>query len=393
MDPLSVDATDAKKAADALVKHVTAPQRLLVLRGASRNDADLRIQRATTQGLLPERALSRGLVVATSGSTGRPNLVCLENDALKSSADATHSYLGGPGRWVTVLPLTHIAGIQTVIRSTYAGQPPFLAHFRHFRPDTFGSAAEEARAQTPSSVPLYCSLVTAQLAVLLDENPNSLRHFDAILVGGGFVSETLIRAAASLGVRVVTTYGMTETSGGCVYDGRPLPGTRVLADEDGRLLISGPTLMAGYLDEKAPWVHRENTRWFATSDQGGVLSDGTVQVTGRNDDLIKSGGVKINLTAVAQACRVDGVREAHGFPVPDERWGNAVGVLVETALDPQEVGPRVADAVRAKLGGPSTPRYVATTTAMPTTALGKIDRKGARLIGMNQIGQGDAWHR
>ena len=88
-----------------------------------------------------------------------------------------------------------------------------------------------------------------------------------------------------------------------------------------------------------------------------------------------------------------GVREVYGFPVADERWGSAVGILVETALAPQEIGPRVAEAVREELGGPSTPKYVATTESMPKTALGKVDREAARALAMNKIGQGDAWHR
>lgn len=395
MEPTVISASDTQAAVDSLMKHALNPMGPLLLCADGQDEFVQRLQQATDSKRAQNSVFSHCLVVPTSGSSGPSNLVCLTNEALRASADATNKYLGGEGRWVTVLPLAHIAGIQTVLRSTFAGHSPFIALSKHFSPTQFARTVEDARADTPSHIPLYCSLVSAQLSMMLEGgHAASLKNLDAILVGGGFVADGLLERASSLNLRVVTTYGMTETGGGCVYDGRPLEGTRVSSSVDGRLLITGPTLMAGYLDEKSPWVTLGGETWFETSDVGYVSEDGRVHLSGRSDDLVKTGGMKVNMADVARvASTMPGVRAAHVLALPDAKWGRVVVAVVETNLEPGVAGPLVVDQVRSELGGASAPRYVATTRELPKTSLGKVDRRAAEQVAERAISQGGAWHR
>lgn len=395
MEAIIVDTADTQTAVISLMEHALNPSSSLFLTAGAGEHLVARVLHAPTPQGEKNSVFSHSLIVATSGSSGQPNLVALTGGALKASAHATHRYLGGPGRWITALPLAHIAGIQTVLRSAFAGLTPFVALSKPFDPARFARDVQKARADTPSDIPLYCSLVSAQLQALLSaESPSSLQYLDAILVGGGFVENSLLRRAASAGLRVVTTYGMTETGGGCVYDGVPLEGTSVAEGEDGRLLISGPTLMAGYLDEVSPLVTKDGVTWFETSDVGQVDAEGRVRLSGRSDDIIKSGGVKVNLSDVSRASlKTPGVSGAHTFGFPDPTWGRAVAVVVETALDPNIVGPAVADTVRSELGTQSAPRWVVAVQKMPRTELGKADRDGVQRLAEAEIGQGGAWRR
>lgn len=395
MEAIIVDTADTQTAVISLMEHALNPSSSLFLTAGAGEQLVARVLHAPTPQGEKNSVLSHSLIVATSGSSGQPNLVVLTGGALKASAQATHRYLGGPGRWITALPLAHIAGIQTVLRSAFAGLTPFVALSKPFDPARFARDVQKARADTPSDIPLYCSLVSAQLEALLSaENPSSLQYLDAILVGGGFVEKSLLRRAASAGLRVVTTYGMTETGGGCVYDGVPLEGTSVAEGEDGRLLISGPTLMAGYLDEVSPLATKDGVTWFETTDVGQVDAEGRVRLSGRSDDIIKSGGVKVNLSDVSRASlKTPGVSGAHTFGFPDPTWGRAVAVVVETALDPNIVGPAVADTVRSELGTQSAPRWVVAVQKMPRTELGKADRDGVQRLAEAEIGQGGAWRR
>ncbi|MGX7824183.1 AMP-binding protein [Actinokineospora sp. 24-640] len=170
------------------------------------------------------------LVVRTSGSTGTPRAVLLSASCLVASAAATHARLGGPGRWLLALPTTHIAGLQVLVRSALAGTTPGVLT-GPFRSRSFVEAASDVLA---SSGPRYTALVPTQLTRLLAWGGSglaALRSFDAVLVGGAALASPVLSAARAAGVAVVTTYGMTETAGGCVYDGVPLDGVRVeLAD-------------------------------------------------------------------------------------------------------------------------------------------------------------------
>src|SRR4051794_4617642 len=166
------------------------------------------------------------VVIATSGSTGEPKLVALSAAALRASATATAARLGGPGRWLLALPAEHVAGAQVIVRSLLAGAAPVVQDLREgFRPDAFAAAA--ARMGDGRR---YTSLVPTQLSRVIDDRGaglDALRSFAAVLVGGAALAAPLREQAAAAGVRIVTTYGMSETAGGCVYDGRSLDGVTV----------------------------------------------------------------------------------------------------------------------------------------------------------------------
>lgn len=395
MEATIVDTAHTRAAVSSLVEHALSPRNSLFLTLGPQTELVDRVHDSTPQQHGKDSVFSHSLIVATSGSSGPPNLVSLTNEALRASAQATHDFLDGPGRWVTALPLAHIAGIQTVLRSAFAGLTPFVALSNHFDPGGFVRAVERARAETPSNLPLYCSLVSAQLERLLNEVAGTgALPLDAILVGGGFVEESLLRRAREAGLRVVTTYGMTETGGGCVYDGMPLAGVSVAEGRAGRLLISGSTLMEGYLDEESPLVIKGGATWFRTSDVGHVSADGRVHLSGRSDDLIKSGGLKVNLSEVTRAAvTTPEVSRAHTFGLPDPTWGTVPVVVVETALELNVVGPAVSETVRGELGGASAPRYVVAVKKLPTTELGKVDRNATQQLAEAKIGQGGAWRR
>lgn len=181
------------------------------------------------------------VVVATSGSTGTPKGAMLTPANLVASADATHRALGGEGHWLLAMPAHHIAGLQVLVRSLVAGVDPYCLDLtRGFSVDAFArGAAELARTGERR----YTALTPMQLMKAMDHlvGIEALQSFHAILVGGAPLSREAARAAASLNIRVVCTYGSSETAGGCVYDGRPLPGTRVrIEGPEHRILLGGP---------------------------------------------------------------------------------------------------------------------------------------------------------
>jgi O-succinylbenzoic acid--CoA ligase len=211
------------------------------------------------------------LVVRTSGSTGEPKDVRLSRGAVLASAHATHARLGGPGQWLLALPVTGVGGLQVLVRSLLAEQEPVLLDDH----DDLVDALRELDAPRT-----YASLVPTQLHRLASAGRlDVLAALDAVLVGGAALDPTLREQATSAGVRVVRTYGMSETSGGCVYDGVPLDGVRVRVadarDGVGRVQLAGPVLFDGYGD-----VARTD-EWFDTADLGSVDAAGVLSVVGR----------------------------------------------------------------------------------------------------------------
>lgn len=320
-----------------------------------------------------------GVLVATSGSTGRARLVVLPPAALQASAAATAARLGGPGRWLLALPADHVAGVQVIVRALLAGAPPVVQDLREgFRPADFADAT--ARLGPGRT---YTSLVPTQLLRLLDAGGtalDALRGVDAVLVGGAALDAGLRARADRAGVRVVTTYGMTETAGGCVYDGVPLDGVRVRLDADGRIVIGGRTVAAGYLDDPAAAAFAGGE--FRTSDLGRWV-DGRLEVVGRADDVIVTGGEKVAPAAVERVLTAQpGVRAACVVGLPDPEWGAVVGAALVIEDTPEIDGLR--DAVRATLGRAAVPRVVRAVDALPLRGIGKPDRAAvARLLAAN----------
>jgi O-succinylbenzoic acid--CoA ligase len=389
------------------------------------------------QPRLSDAALPPGtaLVLRTSGSTGNPREVALSAAALRASAEATHERLGGPGRWLLVLPPTHVAGIQVINRSVVAGTEVRVGAPDRFTPAGFAAlAAEFLRAPSSPSAGnglgsgdrAYVSLVPTQLHRLItaadDGDPaglDALARFDAVLVGGAATPAPLLGRARAAGVRAVTTYGMSETSGGCVYDGVPLAGVRVRpADggagpgsgtgatagagtntEAGIIELSGPVLAEGYVGDPeataaAFRTDPDGTRWFRTSDLG-RLDAGRLTVLGRADDVILTGGVNVAPAAVEDAIaeHLAGLGtpgEACVVGVPDAEWGQAV-VAVVTGQVPRALSEstHLADggaellaglraAVGQRLGAAAAPRRVYVTATLPARGPGKVDRRAVR---------------
>ena len=265
----------------------------------------------------PETAL----ILRTSGSTtGVGSLVAISRDALLASAEATEEALGGPGHWVTCLPTNHIAGFQTQFRSAAAGLTSIDAGAG--RPEDLARAADF----DGKSAPLYASLVPTQLRRLLASSAaRAARRFDAVLVGGAAAGARLLEAARAAGLKVVTTYGMTETCGGCVYDGRPIGDTRV-AVEDGRIVLSGSAVALGYVGGP------DFAGTFRTSDVG-RLEAGRLTVLGRADDAITTGGMTIMPAVVEEALARSGAGESVVVGIDDDEWGEiAVAVVGATGL-------------------------------------------------------------
>ncbi len=332
------------------------------------------------------------LVVRTSGSTGAPRGVLLSAAALRASADATAERLAGPGRWLLALPVDHIAGLQVLVRSVLAGTGPTVLPPGPFRADRFTSAVTAAVGTAPGG-PWYTSLVPTQLVRLLDDAAGTaaLRRFDAVLVGGAATAGSLLDRARDAGVRVVTTYGMTETCGGCVYDGRPLEGVDVRLDATGRVWLAGPVLAVGYrgrpdLDAETFTVDDSGRRWLRTGDLG-RLAGGVLTVTGRADDVLVTGGVNVAPGPVEDLLTgLPGIREACVVGVPDAEWGQAVvAVLVVGPEGP----PPLADLrrhVADRLGAAAAPRRVVVVPALPLRGPGKPDRRAAAALAATSAG-------
>jgi O-succinylbenzoic acid--CoA ligase len=329
--------------------------------------ADLRAAMAPDEPTLPGTAV----VVATSGSTGAAKGVELSAAALRAAADATHARLGGPGQWLLALPAQHIAGVQVIVRSLLAGRRPLVQGAQ-----TFAEATASLNAGRR-----YTSLVPTQLIRLLDDAAglDALRTFDAVLLGGAATPASLLARARAAGLAIHTTYGMSETSGGCVYDGRPLDGMRVRL-VDGVVELAGPTLATGYRLDPEATASAFVDGWFRTTDLGVLHDGGTLEILGRADFVINTGGVKVAPASVeAVLTAQDGVVEACVVDLPDDEWGQLVAAVVVPAdpATPPEVAALQA-AVRDRLGGPSVPKLVRFADALPSRGPGKVDRDGVR---------------
>jgi O-succinylbenzoic acid--CoA ligase len=318
------------------------------------------------------------VVIQTSGSSGVPKAVALSAEALRASSLATHARLGGPGQWLLALPLTYVAGLSVLLRSIAAETTPVVMPPGPFDAQIFLAAADELTHERR-----YTALVPVQLGRVLDylaDNPTErfrAQRFDAILIGGQALEPSLRQRAELAGLRVVETYGSSETSGGCIYDGLPLDGVRVQIDgATSEVLIAGPTLAEGYLD--APeltaekFVLIDGGRWYRTGDAGYVKND-ILTVTGRLDRVVISGGLKISLPLVETAASaVAGVRAAYAVHIPNLEWGARAALVVEGEHS-EHVEDELYSAVVSQLGRVAAPEVTVFVEAAPRLASGKPD--------------------
>ena len=392
---------------------------------------------------------SIALVVGTSGSTGAPKQTALSVRALRASARATerffadHPSIGSskprrvvsedPAQWLLALPAHYVAGAQVLARSVLAGTTPVVAASVtdgvSFTPEVFLNAAEQL-----SCARRFVSLVPTQVHKLLEaaeaspalgsEIYDALGQFTGILLGGAPASASLLAAACELGLNVVTTYGSAETAGGCVYSGVALPGVRLrVVPEDaglldssagdaadtgqgggsentGRIWLGGEHLASGYMGDSVRtashfFVDADGCRWYRTDDYGSLTptapnapeNDGApmLNIVGRSDDVIITGGVKISARAVAAVLESHpAVREAAVMGIPDARWGSAVAAAitlrgasgVQSAPDTSRA---TCDMLREfctdKLGAAGAPKFLRILADFPTASTGKPDRQ------------------
>jgi O-succinylbenzoic acid--CoA ligase len=311
------------------------------------------------------------ILVRTSGSSGRPKDVVLSRRALEASARAGLARLGGPGQWVLALPVTGVAGLQVLVRSAAAGTTPVLVD------DLAGVVSGLSRMTGERA---YVSLVPTQLHRLAEAGHLELLHrFDAVLVGGAALAPALLGRCREADVRVVHTYGMSETCGGCVYDGMPLDGVGVRVGAHGRISLAGPVLFDGYAGDRGATALVLRDGWFLTSDVGRIDDDGRLVVLGRADDVVVSGGVNVALPAVTQALAgLSGIRDAAAVGVPDDEWGTRVVACLVGSVAPTISD--VRDHVAAVLPRTWAPRAVVLVDALPLLANGKLDRLALQRI-------------
>jgi O-succinylbenzoic acid--CoA ligase len=331
------------------------------------------------------------VVVTTSGSTGVPKSVILSRDVLTASAMATADRIGD-GAWLLALPASYVAGLQVLVRSIVADREPAWLTGA-FTPQSFSAAAlMMVSTDRGVRIPTYTSLVPAQLSKLLDAAAGdttvlaALRSFETILVGGQSIAAVTLERAEAAGVRIVRTYGSTETSGGCVYDGRGLRGVSVRI-VDGEVRIAGPMLADGYLGDTAATEAaflRDDTgsRWYRTGDAG-IIEDGVLRVRGRIDNVIVSGGINVSLDRVERIVRtIPGLESAVVVGVSDDRWGEASVVVVARgeALRRSESTQlaEARNAVAEEIGAHARPARLVLVDDLATLPSGKPDRETIR---------------
>ena len=395
---------------------------------------------------LPAGLADTALVVPTSGSTGTAKAVALSLAALRASQDATAQLFAadgtapdsrGHGFWLPLLPPTHIAGVQVLARAHRTGQvlglpgpalPDPLPDLRgHFDAAAFVELAGPVLEQAErAGLPAITSLVPTQLTRIVTGATGDdararglLKRFAAVLVGGAATSPDVLARARGQRIPVRTTYGSSETAGGCVYDRQPLPGVSLsVRDPDeagaGRLRISSPTLALGYLTEGggtdggvfaaaspsaagagtdapaagAPVADGGADRAFLTSDLAEIGDDGALTVLGRADDVINTGGRKVLPQdverAIDRSLMLRGlVRAAVVVGVPDPEWGQRVEALVtlEEGTDPAEASALVRSALRTtEVPAHMIPKRVHVVEELPLLGIGKVDRAAARRL-------------
>ncbi len=305
------------------------------------------------------------LVVATSGTGGRPKLVELAREAVETAVRASAEALGaGAGdRWLCCLPPAHVGGLLVLLRGVVLGAP-VAVHPR------FDPAAVDAEPDAA-----FVSLVRTMLARLLDAGAD-LARFRAVLVGGAGLDPSLAERAAAAGARVVATYGCTESCGGVVYDGRPLPGTEVRIGEGSEVLLRGPTLMRGYLRDAAATAAALAGGWLRTGDAGRLGPDGRLVVDGRLDEAIRTGGERVWPEEV-EAALADhpGVAEVAVAGRPDPAWGERVVAFV-VPRDPARPPSleELRDHAARRIARFKAPRELVLVDAVPRTPSGKLRR-------------------
>jgi len=290
------------------------------------------------------------VVIGTSGSSGSPKEVALTATALISSARASNKFINAkPGEtWSLLLPLTHIAAVNVIIRAIELGTLPI---------DLRNHEGEYPKAD-------YTSIVPTQLFRAMNGDVRLLNHLKSaktVLVGGAALSQSLRNQAELAGIKVITTYGMTETCGGCVYDGEVIDGVEVEI-RNGKIAIRGPILASSISLDAG---------WYETTDLGEIKNDKLV-VLGRADDVIISGGENLSLNAVEASLSAAFVEvEFAAFSIEDPQWGDSLQIAVVGTVSDEEL----ITHLESDLGSFAKPKGIHRLTSLPLLGIGKVDRK------------------
>jgi O-succinylbenzoic acid--CoA ligase len=289
-----------------------------------------------------------GAVVLTSGSAGRPKAAVLTWEALQASATLTTQTLAREGeqRWLAAIPPTHIGGLAVLLRSVLADASLL-----------FDATVESG----PALGATHVSVVRTQL-VRYDTS-----NYQCVLLGGG-------PPPPNVPDNVTTTWGMTETGSGVVYDQTPLPGVE-LAVVEGELLIKSPTLLRTYRDRPRPEVSTNGSDgWFPTGD-GATLLDGKLRIQGRLAYVITSGGEKIWPEDLESLFRdIEGVDDLAVVGREDAEWGQRVTVVAVSTRSEGELLELCRALARERFGPWAQPKAIELVSTIPRTSNGKIAR-------------------
>lgn len=307
------------------------------------------------------------VIVTTSGSTGTPKQVVLSARAITAAADSFRERYGA-FTWHLALPSHYVAGLMVWARGL-GDQPHGGGGVRQ--------AGSDLGALAPGPGRNAISLVPTQLvrALRSPQTTALLAGFDAVLLGGAAAGTELLSKAQQAGIPVLTSYGMSETCGGCVFEARPLPGVEIDIDQaSGRISIGGPQLFSGYRGDAGATAAALDDGWLRTNDRGEWVADEPgeprLRVLGRFDDVVISGGVNVDLAQVQRV--VDALGGGAVVGVPDPEWGARV-VLATTDQGRDLAAWR--DALRSRLPAAALPRQLLVVPKLPRTSSGKIDRQ------------------
>ena len=286
-------------------------------------------------------------MIPTSGSSGAPKEVALSAAALLASATAAHKFLGAKKgeRWSLALPTHHIAGVNVLVRAIALGSDITQVDFD------------------------YTSIVPTQLYRALGSDTElltSLQRAKAVLVGGAAVNDDLLLEARAAGINVVTTYGMSEMSGGCIYNNEPLAGVDVEIREDNRIALRGPMQALGYLN--SPERLSDVSGWFLTNDSG-YMQHGRLYIEGRIDDQIISGGEKISLSTIDNFLNLDGLHYMT-CAINDPEWGQQLCLASNGNIDIKII----KTLLQEHFGNHGVPKKFISNINLPITLIGKPDR-------------------
>jgi O-succinylbenzoic acid--CoA ligase len=265
------------------------------------------------------------------------------------SARASHQFLQANhgDTWSLLLPTHHIAGVNVLVRAIVLGSELVSSHYD------------------------YTSIVPTQLFRALNGDQQlltALKESKAVLVGGGAIQKDLLTLAKEVGINVVTSYGMSEMSGGCIYDGLPLQGVEIQIQNDGRIALRGPMRATEYLGVTTPLADSEG--WFVTDDAG-ELAEGRLVVKGRLDDQIISGGEKISLGAIDEFLNAGGEYVFMSCAIAHPEWGQQLCLASSMRIDRRAI----TNALRNKFGKHAVAKLFLENITLPVTTIGKPDRQ------------------